>query len=335
MAFGIATGVVPAVVSGLGADWLVGLVAFVIGVVLLAFAMVLGLRGRRRRVQLLALPVLLVTLQWGVLPPVGAGLATSAPHPHIPAAASLGIAGARDVTFASADGVRLAGWYVPGSNGAAVILLHGSHGTRVDSLAQLRMLHAAGYAVLVYDARGHGDSGGQTNALGWEGADDLAGAVGYLRRQAGVQPGRIAAVGYSMGAEEALRAAAQGVRLGAVIADGAGASTSGDMELVREGGLLAPVARSVDWLTMRETELAAGEHEPAPLRDVVSRVTVPVLLIASGAPGERTIDMAYRRRVGPRASLWYVPDAGHTRAFERHPAAYRARVLGFLRATVG
>jgi uncharacterized protein len=335
MVYGIAAGVVPAVVSGLEPGSLPGVAAFVAGVALLARATLLGLRGRRRRVQLLAIPILVAVLQWGVLPPVGAGLVTSGPHPHIPPARSLGIPGARDVTLASADGVPLAGWYVPGTNGAAVILLHGSHGTRVDTLHHLLMLRAGGYAVLAYDARGHGNSGGQTNALGWQAAADLAGALSYVRRQAGIRPGRVAALGLSMGAEEALRAAASGVGLNAVIADGAGASTSGDQELAAEHGLLAPVARSVDWLTMRETELAAGEREPAPLRDVLGGVHIPVLLIASGAPGERTIDTAYRRQIGPRARLWYVPDAAHTMAFERHPDVYRARVFGFLLAAIG
>jgi pimeloyl-ACP methyl ester carboxylesterase len=106
-----------------------------------------------------------------------------------------------------------------------VILLHGSHGTRSDTLGHLRMLIGAGYGVLAFDARGHGQSAGQTNALGWTGARDIAGAVRFLDRQSGVDPRRIAALGLSMGAEEALRAAATGAPLSAVIADGASAST--------------------------------------------------------------------------------------------------------------
>jgi len=36
----------------------------------------------------------------------------------------------REVAFEASDGVRLAGWYLPSTNGAAVILLHGAHSTR-------------------------------------------------------------------------------------------------------------------------------------------------------------------------------------------------------------
>ena len=41
-----------------------------------------------------------------------------------------------DVTFSTADGVALSGWYVPSRNGAAVVLLHGAGSTRSAVLAQ-------------------------------------------------------------------------------------------------------------------------------------------------------------------------------------------------------
>lgn len=262
----------------------------------------------------------------GLLPAVGAGLVASAPHPAAPPARSLGLAGARDVAFPATDRVVLRGWYVPGRTRAAVIRLHGSHGTRADTTAHLRMLHRAGFGVLAFDARGHGESGGATNALGWRGVPDVAGAMRFLRRRPGVDPARIGALGLSMGAEEALRAAAEGVPLAAVVADGAGAATGGD-EALGGGGQLAPIERSVGWLTMREAELASGAGEPPPLAHIAGRIRVPVLLVASGARGERTIDAAYAHRIGTRARLWYLPDAGHTRALDVHSAAYAAHVL--------
>lgn len=62
-----------------------------------------------------------------------------------------------------------------------------------------------------------------------------------------------------------------------------------------------------------------------------------MLLIASNAPDELTLDRAYltldrayRRRIGGNARLWSVPDASDTKALERHPAAYSGRVAAFL-----
>ena len=75
--------------------------------------------------------------------------------------------------------------------------MHGSHNSRADTL---RLAAAAGYATLAYDARGHAQSGGKTNALGWHADPDVTAAVQFLRRQPGVDPSRIAALGLSMGA---------------------------------------------------------------------------------------------------------------------------------------
>ena len=330
---GLATSVPHAVLTGIGGGDFTGILATAAGIALVVLAFWIGLRGRRLLVKLaLGGLACFVIAQWLIAPAINVGIVTNAPRPTVASAKALGLPGARDVSFPASDGVRLVGWYVPARNGATVILLHGSHGTRTDTLAHLRMLVAAAYGVLAYDARGHGQSAGQTNALGWRGAEDVAGAVSFLDRQPGIDRRRIAALGLSMGGEEALRAAATGVPLSAIIADGAGASTLGDNQLVSHG--LAPVFTSVTWLTMRGTELVSGEPEPAPLKQIVDGIHVPVLLIASNKSGERAIDQAYRARIVPKASLWYLPDAGHTNGLRTHPQEYAARVQTFLAAAL-
>jgi hypothetical protein len=89
------------------------------------------------------------------------------------------------------------------------------------------------------------------------------------------------------------------------------------------------------WATMRATALLSGESEPEPLGTAVRRIDVPVLLIASSAGNERTLDGIFRDRIGPAASLWYVADAGHTRTLAVHPDAYERRVVGLLSAALG
>ena len=330
---GLATSVPHAVLTGLAAADLTGILATVAGIVLVVLAFWIALHGRRLVVKLaVAIPACYVIAQWLIAPAITAGIATNAPRPVIASASTLGLTGARDVTFRARDGTRLSGWYVPERNGAAVILLHGSHGTRTDTVAHLRMLAAAGYGVLAFDARGHGLSSGETNAFGWRGVDDIAGAVSFLDHQPGVDAHRIAALGLSMGAEEALRAAAGGIPLRAVVADGAGASTVGDQQIVAHG--LAPVFVSETWLMMRAIELVSGETEPPPLKTMVGHIRVPVLLIASGASDEHATDSVYRQRIGSGAALWYLPDSGHTSGLATHPQAYAARVTAFLKAAL-
>lgn len=322
---GVAVFLARAVLAGVGPVEVLGILLIPAGVALLAAAGRIALRGRRWWVAaVVALAAAAAVVQWWVVPALDAGLVTNAAHPSVPSASTLGLAGARDVTFATGDGMELAGWYVPGANGTAVVLAHGAHDDRRDTVDHLRLLARAGYAVLAFDARGHGESGGATNALGWQGGADVAGAVAFARRQPGIE--RVAVLGLSMGAEAGLRAAAAGVPLAAVVADGAGASTAGDQRLLSGGVLPA----SVTWLALRGVELLGGGDEPPALADVAGRIRVPVLLVASGARDEYAIDAIYRRRIGARAALWSVPDAAHTQALERHPAAYAARVLGLL-----
>lgn len=304
----------------------VGTAVGVAGVLAFGWAMKIAFAGRRWFWKLLAVPIALVTLQFYAMPMVVGGLAVNAPQRDVPSAATLEVRGARDVAFRSADGVRLAGWYVPGRSRAAVILAHGSHDTRMSTVPHLRLLSELGYGVLAYDARGHGESGGTPNALGWRGVLDLAGAVRFLRTQPHVDGRRIGVLGLSMGAEEGLRAAADGVPLAAVIADGAGASTTADAEAEGHHGLELLVER----LGFRAASALSSTPEPPALVSRVDRIRRPVLLIASGREGEIEINRALAERLGDGSRLWTVPDAAHTHALERRPAGYRSLIRTYL-----
>src|SRR2546429_683874 len=62
----------------------------------------------------------------------------------------------QDVSFRTADGVRLSAWYLPSRNSAAVVLLPGSGSTRTAVLSQAAVLARHGYGALLVDTRGHG-----------------------------------------------------------------------------------------------------------------------------------------------------------------------------------
>lgn len=199
-----------------------GLLALAGGLFLLVAGAATLVRASRRRWRpVVALSHLLlaglVTLTLGQ-----AIAATNVPRTDVGATtpADRGLA-YRDVEFATSDGVRLSGWLVPSKAGAAVVLLHGAGSTRSGVLDQAVVLGRAGYGVLLFDARGHGRSGGRAMDFGWRGDEDVAAAVTFLRAQPDVDDERIAAVGMSMGGEEAIGAAADDTRIKAVVAEGA------------------------------------------------------------------------------------------------------------------
>src|SRR5258708_4984987 len=60
---------------------------------------------------------------------------------------------------AADDGLTIAGWFVPCPDAKRVaVLLHGAKRNRLELVARARILRAHGYAVLLYDARGCGES---------------------------------------------------------------------------------------------------------------------------------------------------------------------------------
>jgi pimeloyl-ACP methyl ester carboxylesterase len=266
-------------------------------------------------------------------------MATNAPRTSVgdvtPADAGLPYS---DVEFVTVDGVTLSGWFIPSTNGAAVVLLHGSGSTRASVLDHAAVLAEHGYGVLMFDARGHGRSDGRAMAFGWYGDDDTSAAVTFLQTRLGVDDGRIAAVGMSMGGEEAIGAAAADGRIQAVVAEGATNRVSGDKAwLSDEYGWRGAVQEGIEWLTYSITDLLTDADPPIALRDaVVAAAPRPVLLIAAG---DEENEIHAGRDIASASSgtveLWVVPDTGHTAGIDTHPDEWEERVTTFLDDTLG
>jgi uncharacterized protein len=233
---------------------------------------------------------------------------------------ALGLPHAR-VTFPADDGVRLSGWYVPSHNGAAIVLVHGGGGDRQGTILHARMLAEAGYGVLLYDARGRGESAGHENAAGWQWDRDVRGAVSFLTSR-GID--HIGLLGLSTGAEAVVTEAASDKRVEAVVADGLQARTAADASHLPFGDRISIEPSFV--VAGIEIRLARGETQPRSLIDVVHTVarTRPLLLIATVA-FEREIDRVYTR--GTKAQLWALPASAHTKGLQDRPATYARRVL--------
>jgi dienelactone hydrolase len=242
-----------------------------------------------------------------------------------------------EASFIAADGVELTGWYLPTQNGAAVVLLHGSGSTRSAVLDQAVVLARAGYGVLLFDARGHGTSGGRAMDFGWYGDADLAGAVGYLAARPEVNGSRIAAVGLSMGGEEAIGAAANDSRLTAVVAEGATGRRAADKAwLSEEYGFRGLLQEGIDRLTFWFADLLTEAGPPVGLPEAVAAMAPrPLLLIAAGeVPDEQAVAARLRAAAPERVEVWVVPGAGHTGGLATAPEEWSARVLAFLDAAL-
>src|SRR5437868_1998638 len=79
-------------------------------------------------------------------------------YPHPRAEWPRALPPAQGARFTTRDGLRLAGWFVPPRNGATVVLVHGLGQGRQGLLPEAGVLLEAGYGVLLFDLRAHGES---------------------------------------------------------------------------------------------------------------------------------------------------------------------------------
>lgn len=339
----------PATVAGIGigVGWAARGTASVVtaaGIALLGAGLVLlGHALRRLWVRtpgwwrLLTVPLAVLGVVVVGLPTVVAVMATNVPPlpsgPRTPADVGLT---AQDVTMTATDGTPLAGWWVPSTNGAAVVLRHGAGSTRDDVLDHAAVLAGAGYGVLLTDARGHGASGGDAMDLGWWGDDDVAAAVTLVRTLPGVDERRVAVVGLSMGGEEAIGALAGSTGIAAVVAEGATGRVPEDKGWL-PGGVTGWLQHRMDRLQATTADLLSAASPPTPLPDAVRAAEGrPVLLIAAGGePDEVRAAELLAEAGGERVEVWVVPGSDHTGGLRTDPDAWRARVVGFLDAAIG
>ena len=126
------------------------------------------------------------------------------------------IAGLREVSFRSTDGIPISGWYAPSKNRAAVVLVHGTNADRAAVLPESRILANAAFGVLALDLPGQGTSGG-VSKWGAPERHAIVGAVDWLAKRGDVDPNRIGALGVSLGGYVLVQAAAREPRLRALV----------------------------------------------------------------------------------------------------------------------
>jgi uncharacterized protein len=272
----------------------------------------------------------LVIAFFGVLPLAFGLLPTHAPRWEIQES-SLGIPH-QEVAIETADGRELSAWYVPSRNRTAVLVSHGSGGSRERVAAHVRMLARHGYGVLALDNPGNGESQGHSNGLGYNAQPGIDAALRWLARRPDVDPARIAGFGSSLGGEVLLEAAARDPRLRAVVSDGSArppdAQRIGDPELPE---------RVLAELGLQVVRGVSGMREAPSLVGLMPGIAPrPVLLIAGGGdPTEIPTNRRYRDAGGATVQLWELPDTGHTAGLRTHPAEYERRTTTFLDRALG
>ncbi len=181
-----------------------------------------------------------------------------------------------EVAFRSSDGLLLRGFYVPSQNGATVILGHGLGENRMSLLPTAGMLARHGYGALVFDWRAHGESEGSTSTYGDHEQRDFEAAVDFVSKRSDVRGGRIAGLGFSIGASAVAEESARDPRVRAVILDAVFTSFADEWE--DKMGARGPISLWPAWAAARQSGVDATHIRPI---DRVAQIAPrPILFIA-------------------------------------------------------
>ncbi|MCA1615485.1 MAG: MFS transporter [Acidobacteria bacterium] len=244
-----------------------------------------------------------------------------------------------DAAFASSDGVRLSGWYLPSrGRGLTLVITHGLFRSRYEQLERGLALWREGYGVLLYDLRRHGRSGGEFSSVGYYERRDVEAAFRYARAR---EPeNRVALVGLSMGAAATLLAAAEIAddKLLAVVAESSFLSFA---DTARHHVSLTPLptfpfAPLLIKFTAWRLNFDPGDFD---VRRAVSRLDRPVLFVGAGAdrrmPTATVLDPLFAAAPHPLKRKLVVAGATHGHAYDASPGEYVRAVTEFLREAEG
>ena len=140
------------------------------------------------------------------------------PFGDVPEPRAVGLPQAEAVTFPTADGLTLQGWFVPSSSPSpayTVLVLNGNSGNRAYRAPLAASLQQQGLQVLLFDYRGYGGSEGKPTEAGLRADADAARR--YVVQRNDVDATRLVYFGESLGTALAVALAADHPSAGVIL----------------------------------------------------------------------------------------------------------------------
>lgn len=280
---------------------------------------------------LVALPLVGV-LALGLIP-LGVHLGFRAPRvPAKGSPADLGLA-FEAVRIPTVRERQLAAWLLPAAGATeTLVIVHGWGSNAEQMLPLAQPVHCAGFHVLLFDARNHGASDGDSFSSLPRFAEDLGSALHWLKERHPERSARVLVLGHSVGAGAALFEATRNPRIDAVISIGAFADPAQLTErylarLRLPGFIVALTKRYVEWVIGERFATIAPVNS-------IRRVPCPVLLVHGDRDLTVPIEDARRIKAAAdptRVQLLEVPGAGHDSVEQIE--VHAARLVDFLEST--
>lgn len=239
------------------------------------------------------------------------------------------------VQLTTNDGASISGWYVAPTtqSGKVIILIHGYGYDRRGTDFQTKILIAAGYGVLLYDLREHGESAGTLNSLNrmkvYSG--DLLQVVNYLKQKSDVK--QIGVVGISLGAFATLNLPAEVLNsFSGLWMDGLRFENFGaQLPVTNPGDYFKRIFdRQTRWLARFYTKESIAPPSPLFVQ-IIPTITQPrLMLVSSGLDeSERATNEKLIPLLNDRKQLWIIEKAWHIGGRFEVPDEYREKMLAF------
>ena len=216
----------------------------------------------------------------------------------------------RQVSIPTANGKRLFAWYIPGQAGApALVVMHGWGGNAQMMLPLAQPLHAAGYSLLMVDARCHGQSDDDSFTSMPRFAEDIEHAMRWLAEQPEALNAPLGLVGHSVGAGAALLVAARNSHVAAVVSLAAFAHPAGIMRRWMRAKHIPfwPLGAYILFYVQRVIGHRFDDIAPV---NTIFRVNCPVLLVQGREDETVPVEEAeaiFARRQNSRVELLVIP----------------------------
>lgn len=234
-----------------------------------------------------------------------------------------------DITIAASVGGEFRAFFIPGENGAAMIIPPTTRDGRGNRLHLAALFVEHGYAVLTFDSRRCADMG--PISLGYNEVREVGDALAYLQTRADVDPERIGVTGFSSAGATAVMAGARYPGLSVVIAEG-GYGDLAEGAIGLGAGSTNPLEAIFKWSLGASYRVLTGvDIDRLSPQDVIGDIAPrPVLLIYGSE--ERSLAGAYDQlaAAGDNADLWVVEGAHHGTYLAVAPEAYEQRVISFV-----
>ncbi len=239
------------------------------------------------------------------------------------------------VEFATADGVRLKGWFVPAAGehgGRTIIFCHGWGSNRGDMLRDTWFLAEKGFNLFYFDFRASGESKGNLSSVGYLETRDFDAAYEFLRNNRPLQAESVAVFGTSMGGAVAVYAAAKYPELACVLAENTFLSYEKVVANWSWKRLNTPYFPLV-WLTLFfvRRKLKADPEPYSPLYNA-GKLKMPVMLVNGDnddlVPASDS-ERLYGLCPSDKKQMWTVAGASHAKCAEVGGEVYKQKVSAF------